>query len=95
VDAALESATKAETKTSKVVDEKFEKAINALSNYETDCHRRKPALDGSHTNTVHERMDAAKGKDKSSSTTLNALKERSRTKVRLALTLVILARSAH
>jgi hypothetical protein len=87
----LESATKAETKTSKVVDERFEKAINALIDYEMDCHRKTAAEDGRRTNSVRERMDAAKAKDKSSSSTLNALKEKSRMKVRVALAHVTLA----
>jgi len=82
----LESATKAETKTSKVVDERFEKAINAMIDYEMDCHRKTAASDGGRrANSVRERMDAAKAKDKSSSTTLNALKEKARMKVRVAL----------
>jgi hypothetical protein len=88
VDAALESATKAEKKTSKVVDERFEKAINALIDYEMDCHRKIAVSDGgrrANSLSVRERMDPARAKDKSSSTTLNALKEKSRMKVRIAL----------
>jgi hypothetical protein len=82
VDEALESATKVEAKTSKVVDERFEKAINALIDYETDCHcNSAPSDGGRRANSVRERMDAARAKDKSSSTTLNTLKEKSRMKV--------------
>jgi len=71
----LESATKAKKKTSKVVDERFEKAINALIDYEMDYHRD--------TGSVRERMDVAKAKDKTSSTILNALKEKLRMEVRV------------
>jgi hypothetical protein len=73
------------TKTSKMVDERFENAINALIGYEMDCHRQTAASDGGRrANSVRERMDAAKAKDKSSSATLNTLKEKSRMKVRVA-----------
>ena len=67
-----------ETKTSKVVEERFEKAINALIDYEMDCHRNTAASDGgrrANTGSVYERMDAAKAKDKASSTILNRLKQ--------------------
>jgi hypothetical protein len=49
------------------------------------CHRKDPVLDGRRADTVRERMEAAKAKDKSYSSALNAMKERLRTKVRAAV----------
>lgn len=66
VDNALGSAASAE-KAPKDVDEKFKKAIEALSAYEEKFHLRE---------TVAKKMAEAGAKDKSSSTTLNRLKER-------------------
>ena len=66
VDNALGSAASAE-KAPKDVDEKFKKAIEALSAYEKKCHLRE---------TVAKKMAEAGAKDKSSSTTLSRLKER-------------------
>lgn len=68
VDDALGSAAEVK-KSSKVVDEKFATAIEALGCYERLYHP------GCHTTTVCEKMAAAKAKDKSTSTVLNVLKE--------------------
>ena len=62
VDNALSSAAE---KTPKDVDEKFKKAIAALSAYEKRRHSKE---------TVAKKMEDAETKDKSSSTTLNRLK---------------------
>lgn len=62
VDNALGSAAE---KTPKDVDEKFKKAIAALSAYEKRRHSKE---------TVAKKMEDAGAKDKSSSTTLNRLK---------------------
>ena len=88
VDDALGSAAKVKTKTSREVDEKFEKAIEVLILYETECHPKNPAPGDSNgrATTVHERMTKAKTKDKSSSSILNVLKEKLSLKVRLAHT---------
>jgi hypothetical protein len=66
VDEALCSATEAQKRTSKDADEKFKKAIVALSTYETEYRTKK---------IVVERMKKAKVDDKSSSEFLNRLKE--------------------
>jgi hypothetical protein len=68
VDDALKSATEAETKKSKVADEKFSKAIELLKKYEEDYHPSYPS--------VEERMKKAKADDKSSSTFLRRLMEK-------------------
>lgn len=68
VDDAIYAAADLRNKnrTSKEVDEKFERALEALGCYETDLS------DNGRTNTatVRERMKTAKAKDKSSSTTI-------------------------
>jgi len=66
VDDALKAATEAGMKTSKEAEEKFSKAIESLKKYEGDCHPSK---------SVEARMEQAKANDKSSSMTLNRLKE--------------------
>jgi len=82
VDDALSSAADIKAKkTSKAVDEKFERAIEVLGHYETECH----SGDG-RSPIVLERMAKAKAKDMSSSTILNVLKEKLSLKVRLAPT---------
>jgi len=60
---------------------KFEEAINALCHYEMDCHRKDMASDDSRNSFIRERMAAAKAKDQSSSSMLNALKEKLCSKV--------------
>ena len=70
VDDALKSATEAETKKSKVADEKFSKAIESLKEYEEYYHPSNLNL-----NPVEARMKDAKANDKSSSTFLHRLKE--------------------
>ena len=88
VDDALRSAADIMVKkTSKEVDEKFERAIEVLSHYETECHPNKPVSPDGRSMTVLERMETAKAKDKSSSTILNVLKEKLSLKVRLRLQL--------
>jgi hypothetical protein len=84
VDDALYTAGEARTKASKQVNDNFERAIRALCDYERDCYLKDLVSDDRRGRTVRERMAAAKAKDKDSSTTLNALKERL-TKVRVAL----------
>jgi hypothetical protein len=84
VDDALSSAAAVKGNTSKEVDEKFERAIEVLSCYETECLPVKPASRDGRSMTVHERLSKAKGKDKSSSTKLKVLKEKFSAKVRLA-----------
>jgi hypothetical protein len=59
------------------VDEKFAKAINELSYYESVFHPSRPDI-------VARRMEAAKLKDKTFSTILNTLKEKSGKGVRAA-----------
>ncbi|KAI0287774.1 hypothetical protein BC826DRAFT_738977 [Russula brevipes] len=73
VDDALQFAADAGKKTSNEVDEKFARAINELSNYERAFHSRE---------TIAGKMEAAKSKDKTSSTILNTLKEKLRKEVR-------------
>jgi hypothetical protein len=68
VDDALCSATKAQKKTLKDVDENFQKAIDALSAYERIYH---PYL----KTPVAERMEIAEEEDTSSLKFLNRLKE--------------------
>ena len=70
---ALGSAASAE-KAPKDVDEKFKKAIEALSAYEQRSHWHS-RLDS--RGAVAKKMAEAGAKDKSSSTTLNRLKVRS------------------
>jgi len=85
VDDALRSAADITVKkTSKEVDEKFERAIEVLSHYETECHPKKPVSRDGHPMTVLGRMGTAKAKDKSSSTILNGWKEKLSLKVRSA-----------
>jgi hypothetical protein len=69
VDDALGSATETRKKASKDVDKKFKDAIDALIAYEKKYHTRE---------TVSKKMVEAGEKDKSSSTTLNRLKEKLR-----------------
>lgn len=64
---------------------KLEEAINALCQYEIDCHRREPVSDDSCDKRIRERMTAAKAKDQSASGILNALKEKLRLKVSVEL----------
>jgi hypothetical protein len=71
VDDALLSATEAQKKTSKDVDEKFKMAIEALNAYEKKYHFKE---------MVTKKMAEAEAKDKSSSATLNRLKENFRVK---------------
>lgn len=78
------------TKASKEVDGKLEEAIDALCHYEMDSHRKDPVSDDSRDKSIRERMAAAKAKDQSSSSTLNALKEKLRSKVSFGLTYSIL-----
>ena len=68
VDEALHSAAEAQKKTSEVADEKIQKAIEALSDYETNY----PS--GTTEKTVAERMQKAQEEDKSKSTFLSSLK---------------------
>ena len=68
VDEALHSAAEAQKKTSEVADEKIQKAIEALSDYETND----PS--GTTENTVAKRMQKAQEEDKSKSTFLSSLK---------------------
>ena len=63
----------------------LEEAINELCHYEMDCHRGGPVSDDSRNESIRERMAAAKAKDRPSSSTLNALKKKLRSKVRLGL----------
>ena len=86
-DDALSSAADITVKkTSKEVDEKFERAIEVLSHYETECPPKKPVSPDGRPMTVLERMAAAKAKDMSSLTTLKVLKEKLSLKVRSAPT---------
>jgi len=78
-------------KASKEVDGKLEEAIDALCHYEMDCHPRDPVSGDSRDKAIRERMAAAKAKDQSSSSTLNALKERLRSKVSVGLACSILS----
>jgi len=64
---------------------KFEEAINALCHYEMNCHPKDPVSDGSRNTLIRERMAAARAKDQSSSSTLNALKDKLRSKVSVGL----------
>jgi len=57
------------------VDERFERAIKSLSDYEKQYHFKE---------TVTKTMAAAKAKDKSSLRAINTLKEKSGMKVRVA-----------
>ena len=68
VDDALDSAAEAQKKTSnwQDVDEKVERAIQALKSYEKKYHPKE---------IVAKRMGEAEAKDKPSSTTLDRLKE--------------------
>jgi hypothetical protein len=75
VDDALHSAAEAGTKTSKKADERFQKAIETLSDYEMDYRASRPTSDGDDSNAVHRRMEVANAKDESASTILNRLKE--------------------
>ena len=85
VDDALGSAA---AKTPKDVDEKFKKAIEALSAYEKRCHPRETVSKKNVAKkTVAEKMAEAGAKDKSSSTTLNRLKEKLLVRVKPALLL--------
>ena len=59
----------------------MEEAINALCDYEMNCHLRDPMSDDSRDKVIRERMAVAKAKDQSSSSILNALKEKLRSKV--------------
>jgi hypothetical protein len=90
-DDALSSATKVGTKASKEADGKLEEAIDALCRYEMDCHHKDPVSDDSFEKTIRERMAAAKAKDQSSSSTLNALKEKLRLKVSVGLACSIMS----
>ena len=76
IDDALRSATEAGKKTSKEADEKFKRAIYALSAYETKYHSRE---------SVTHVMAEAEAKDKSSSTGLEGLKEKFRVREYLDL----------
>ena len=76
VDDALSSAAGVKKKTSKEVDEAFEGAISVLGRYEAEFHPKKPALGEDQVMTVHERIEKAKAKDKSSSAILNVIKEK-------------------
>jgi hypothetical protein len=67
VDNALMFATEAGKKTSRTVDEAFQKAGSGLSEYERKYHPDE---------TVAERMKKAEEEDKSSSKFLNRLKEK-------------------
>jgi hypothetical protein len=71
----MQAATKAEKKSTKEADEKFARAVDGLSDYEKQCHSKE---------TVSKKMAEAKAKDRSSLTSLNALKEKMRMKVRVA-----------
>jgi hypothetical protein len=71
-------------KASKEVDAKFERAIEVLSLYETECYPKKSESREGRSPTVLERMTTAKAKDKSSSTILNVLKEKLSLEVRLS-----------
>jgi hypothetical protein len=83
VDDALSSAADAKSKTSKDVDQKFERAIEILSRYEMECHPKIQVPADGRFMTVLDRMAKAKKKDKSSSTILNVLKEKFSARVRL------------
>jgi hypothetical protein len=80
-DDALKSASEARTKTSKKADDNFESATGMLHRYGTDWHPCDPSC--SKSLTVKERMTVAKGKDGSTSSILNTLKEKLRKQVRL------------
>ena len=79
VDDALCSASEAQKKTSKVADEKFKKAIETLSVYETNY---RPGT--TEEKTVAKKMQKAEGEDKSSSMFLNRLKESARVREEVA-----------
>ncbi len=72
VDDAIYAAADLRNKnrTSKEVDEKFERALEALGCYETELSNNRRTATTSNTVTVRERMKTAKAKDKSSSTTI-------------------------
>jgi hypothetical protein len=86
VDDAIYAAADLRNKnrTSKEVDDKLERALEALGSYETDLSNNSRA----NIVTVHERMKMAKAKDKSSSTTIFNLwkKMKLSPKVRLVYT---------
>jgi hypothetical protein len=69
IDDALESATRAQKKPFKEADDKFNNAIDSLTDYEKKCYSKA---------TVAERMAEAETKDKSSSTILNKLRQKLR-----------------
>jgi hypothetical protein len=77
IDDALESATWARKKTSKEADDKFNNAIDSLTDYEKKCYSRA---------TVAERMAEAEAKDKSSSTILNKLRHKLRVREEFQVT---------
>ena len=62
-------------KTSNEADAKFQKAVETLSDYERNSHRKNPVSKRGRVKTVEERMQEATVNDKSSSTILNRLKE--------------------
>jgi len=72
------------TRTSKEVDDNFERATEALSRYEMRYHPKDPRSKGSDSRlkTVRQRMAMAQVKDETSSTILNRLKEKLSLKVR-------------
>jgi len=72
VDDAIYAAADLRNKnrTSKEVDEKFERALEALGCYETELSNNRRTVTTTNTVTVRERMKTAKAKDKSSSTTI-------------------------
>ncbi|KAH9995276.1 hypothetical protein BJV77DRAFT_238691 [Russula vinacea] len=75
-DDALKSASEAGTKTSIEAVDRFRWATEVLHHYEMKWHPRDPSC--SKSLAVNERMAAAKAKDGSTSSTLNALKEKLR-----------------
>ena len=79
IDDALESATviKVQKKTSKEANEKFKKAIDALCDYEKEYHF-KPI--------VAQITAEAEAKDRSSTTTLNKMKEKLRVREEFQVT---------
>ncbi|KAH9051162.1 hypothetical protein EDB83DRAFT_2522258 [Lactarius deliciosus] len=79
-DDALSSAADAKGKTSETADTKFEKAINALGDYEQKYHSKQQDVTNVEQNAterplVAERMKHAQENDKSSSKVLNRLKQ--------------------
>ena len=83
IDDALSSAADAKTKSSKNVDQKFERAIEILSRYEMKCHPKNQVPADGRFMTVLDRMAKAKKNDRSSSAILNVLKEKLSARVRL------------